>query len=208
MRGQFLVDTLNRKSHYVIIAAAECRHTYVSYPFLNAIGACLVIRLVLVYIIVYLGVRQLFEGYVCCYRKTALLLACCQAHTCYNLVGLATQFAQHSACVCRIGWLAQNVPTYYYNRVGCYQQFVVLYGVCGCLFGCYIFGYVGCGQTFWIRFVHTFQHFHLKVYAQSTKQFLASWRVACYYYLYHILQCPCNTAVQYLAGSAALLLDY
>ena len=27
-------------------------------------------------------------------------------------------------------------------------------------------------------------------------------------YLYHILQCPCNTAVQYLAGSAALLLDY
>ena len=76
MRGQFLIYTLHREPHNIIVAAVERRHTYISYPLLDAIGACLVKGFVLVYIMFDFSVRQLFECNIRSYGETALLLAC------------------------------------------------------------------------------------------------------------------------------------
>ena len=67
-----LINALHRQSHHIEITAVDMRHANVAYPFLNAVGSCLVQRSVMFYIIIYLAVGKFFEGHVGHHAKRLL----------------------------------------------------------------------------------------------------------------------------------------
>ena len=105
---QFLIDTLNRKPHHIKITSLQPCTTYVTDPFLNAIGTSFVKRLIMIYIITDLIIRKRFERYFCCNRKGTLLMLGSKTNTCNYMMRLSAQHLQHSSGIFSITRLPEN----------------------------------------------------------------------------------------------------
>ena len=111
---QFLVNALYRKPHHIVVTSLQSRASDIAYPFLDAIGSCLVERLVFRHVIFDFLFRERLEGYLCSHGELVLLLDGGQTDTRDDMVGLATQHAEHPLGIFRIlGFSEDDAPTFF-----------------------------------------------------------------------------------------------
>lgn len=107
---QFLVNALHRKPHHIVVTSLQSRASDIAYPFLDAISSCLVERLVFRHVIFDFLFRERLEGYLCSHGELVLLLDGGQTDTRDDMVGLATQHAEHPLGIFRILGFPRMMP--------------------------------------------------------------------------------------------------
>ena len=110
-RLKFFVDALHRKSHDIEVTPLESRTADVPDPFLDAVGSCLVKRLVMVNVILDFLIRKDLEGHLGCHGKLALSFTGRQAYTRHHMMRLAAQHLEHANGIFRITGFPKNDPS-------------------------------------------------------------------------------------------------